>query len=157
MKTNKLTILISIFNFSLMIFLFTGSSSNDSSISIGNNCRIVDDGSYMKIIYDNTVRFILNKSNGNITAGSTDGTGKNTIYSNVLTANSVSGNLNTIPYLELVTHSGLTMAKTRGYIYMNSGKLILAYMDNSSNTYYYWIDLAQGSDINTWTYSSTEP
>jgi hypothetical protein len=49
------------------------------------------------------------------------------------------------------------MAKNRGYIYMNNRKLILAYMDNTGNTFYYWIDLAQGSDINTWTYSSTEP
>jgi hypothetical protein len=157
MKTSKLTILISIFNFFLMIFLFTGSSSVENSISIGNNCRIAEDGSYMKIIYDNTVRFILNKSNGNITAGSTEGTGENNIFSNILSANSVTGNLNTIPYLELVNHSGLTMAKTRCYIYVKSGKLILAYMDSASNTYYYWAELAAGGDINTWIYSPTEP
>jgi hypothetical protein len=157
MKTNKLSVLISIFNFFLMLFLFSGSSTEDNAISIGNNCRITEDGSYTKIIYDDAVRFVLNKSNGNITAGGTDGTGENTIFSNVLNANSISGSLNTIPYLELVNHTGLTMAKTRGYIYVNSGKLIIAYMDNSSNNYYYWIDLRQGSDINTWTYSSTEP
>lgn len=157
MKTNKLFILISLFNFFLMLFLFMGSSAGENSISIGNKCRITEDGQYMKIIYDNTVRFVLNKSNGNITAGSTEGTGESTIYSNTVSANSVSARLNTIPYLELVTHSGLTMAKTRGYIFVKSGKLVLAYMDNSSNTYYYWAELAAGGDINTWTFSSTEP
>lgn len=157
MRTNKITVLISVFNLFLIIFLFSGSSTGDNAVSIGNNCRIAEDGTYLKITYDGTTRFVLNKSNGNITAGSTDGNGENTIYSNVLSANSVTGSLNTIPYMELVSHSGLTMAKTRGYIYVNNRKLILAYMDNSSNTYYYWIDLEQGSDINTWTYSSTEP
>ena len=157
MKTNKFAILISTFNFFLMIFLFIGSSTGENAISIGNNCRIVEDGSYMKIIYNNSARFILNKTYGNITAGSVDGTGEGTIYSNIVNANSISGNLNTIPYMELISYTGLTMAKLRGYIYVKSGKLIIAYMDNSSSTYYYWIDLSQGSDINTWTFSSTEP
>ena len=157
MKTNRITVLISTFNFFLMIFLFIGSSTGENAISIGSNCRIVEDGSYMKIIYNNSTRLIINKSNGNITAGSVDAAGEGTIYSNTVSANSISGNLNTIPYMELIHHSGLTMAKTRAYIYVKSGKLILAYMDNSSSTYYYWIELSQGSDINTWTFSSTEP
>jgi hypothetical protein len=46
MRTNKITVLISIFNLFLMIFLFSGSSSVENGISIGNNCRLAEDGSY---------------------------------------------------------------------------------------------------------------
>jgi len=40
-----------------------------------------DTGTVFEIEYNGTVRFIINKSNGAITAGAVDGTGANDIYS----------------------------------------------------------------------------
>jgi hypothetical protein len=157
MKTNKLSILISVFNLFLIVFLFLGSTTGENGIMIGGNCRLSEDGSNFKITYDGTERLIINKSDGSITAGSEQGTGENAIYSGSLTANTISGSLNLIPKLELISETGPAFAKSKAYIYQKSGKLILAYMDETGTPFYYWADLAQGSDINNWTFSMTEP
>jgi len=157
MKSNKLSILISVFNLFLILFLFLGSSSGENGISIGSNCRLTEDGSNLKIVYNGNTRFIVNKSDGSITAGSEQGTGENNIYANSLNANKVTGSLNSIPILELVSESGPTLTMNNAYIYHKSGKLVLAYMDDYGTSYYYWINLTRGSDINTWSYSLEEP
>lgn len=157
MKTIKLSILLSAFNLFLIVFLFLGSSQGESGISVGSSCMLNEDGSNFKIVYDGTTRFILNKSNGSITAGSMQGNGENDIYINSLNANAVTGSLNSIPKLELISESGPTFSKEKAYMYQKSGKLILAYMDVVGTTYYYWVDLTLGSDINTWSYSLAEP
>ena len=157
MKSNKLSILISVFNLFLIIFLFLGSSQGENGISIGSNCRLTEDGSNLKIVYDGNTRFIMNKSDGSITAGSEQGTGENAIYSGSLTAATVSGSLSAVPKLELVSVSEPTFDKEKAYIYQKSGKLIIAYMDDAGSSYYYWIELTQGSDLTSWSYSETEP
>jgi len=157
MKTNKLSILISAFNLFLIIFLFLGSTSGENGIMIGSNCRLTEDGTSFKINYNGTVRLIINKSDGSITAGSEQGTGENAIYAGSLNSNTVTGSLNSIPKLELISETGPVFSKEKAYIYQKSGKLILAYMDSGGTTYYYWADLASGGDINNWTFSMTEP
>ncbi len=154
---NKPAMAITVFNLFLMIFLFFGSANNENSVSIGNNCRITDDGSCLKITCDNTTRFIINKSSGVITAGSSDGTGSNTINADLINANSVTGTLRTVPLLELAANSGVTFNKSKVYLYQKDDKLIIGYMDSRSDVYYYWINLTQGIDINNWFYSPTEP
>jgi hypothetical protein len=157
MKTNKLSILISVFNLFLIAFLFLGTTSGENGIAIGKHCWLTEDGSNFKIIYDGTTRLVLNNSDGSITAGSVQGTGENSIYSSSLTANTISGSLNSVPEIELESHSGTEFEESKAYIYQKSGKLILGFMDESGTAYYYWADLASGGDINNWTFSLTEP
>jgi hypothetical protein len=140
-----------------MLFIFLGSSSGENAIMIGSNCKLTEDGANFKVIYNGETRLIINKSTGNITAGSVEGTGPGTIYSDALSANSISGNLNAVPKLELSSTSGASLTKGNAYIFQNSGKLILAYADDFGNSYYFWVNLSQTGDINTWTYSPTEP
>jgi hypothetical protein len=157
MKIHKLSILISAFNLFLMLFIFLGSSSGENGVMIGSNCRLTEDGTNFKVTYNGETRLIINKSTGNITAGSVEGTGAGTIYSDAVNANSISGTLNAVPRLELTSKSGVSLSKGNAYIYQNSGKLILAYADDFGSSYYFWVNLSQIGDINTWTYSPTEP
>lgn len=157
MKPNKLSILISFFNLFLIMFLFLGSTSGENGIAIGKHCWLTEDGSNFKIVYDGTTRLVLSNSDGSITAGSAQGTGENVIYAGELTANTISGSLTSVPEIELISQSGTVFSKSKAYIYQKSGKLILGFMDESGTAYYYWADLASGGDINTWTFSLTEP
>jgi hypothetical protein len=157
MKIHKLSILISAFNLFLMLFIFLGSSTGENAVMIGGNCKLTDDGSNFKVIYNGQTRLIINKITGNITAGSQEGTGSETIYANEVSANTISGSLNAVPKLELSSTSDVSLTMGNAYIFQNSGKLILAYLDDLGIPYYYWTSIKEPGDINSWKYSPTEP
>jgi len=133
--------------------------------------KLIDTGSVTKIECDGTVRMVIDHSSGNITAGTTSGTGVSMIIANEVNVSPTAG-VSEKFYVEgdsrlkgrtyqdgvfTLVEQGANTNPSGGsscLIYMKGDKLVISY-DHSGTAKYRTLDLT--STDATWAYTTSAP
>jgi hypothetical protein len=84
-------------------------------------------------------------------------TGTSAVYNRVTGSDSVITGNSISRLFTMRSNSGVAIGKDEGAIYLKGALLIFAYRNSGGTMYYYYANLSSGADINSFTFSFSEP